>query len=176
MSQERFDQFEELKKQAAEALRLPSDHQKVILLAGLKLEHTRQLERLVAGHSVNPADLLAVSEAISKLSPELPPPEVKVTFVEGVVGIFNCQHCGKRNELEDGTYTPPSKAEPKLGRTIEGEIVKHADATPTQSDAKPAPKAEAKPEKLFEPSRDFHAGAPLRNGNEPWRAHVRGNG
>ena len=129
-SQERFELLEKLKAEAAKLLRLPVDHQKVTLLAGLKLEHTRQLELLVGGERINPNELLAVSEAIEKLTPALPPAQIKVEIVDGVVGIYKCQHCGKQNHLEPGTYTPAPDWRDKAPKVIDGKAEEVTHAAP----------------------------------------------
>ena len=85
MKGDRFERLEQLRKEAAERLRLPVEHDKVQLLAALRLNHETLVEKLVAGNSVNPDQLLALSEAIDKLTPELPPQKITVEFVEGPI-------------------------------------------------------------------------------------------
>src|SRR6516164_11472539 len=99
MKGDRFERLEQLRKEAAERLRLPLDHDKTQLLAALRLNHETLVEKLVAGSAVNPEQLLALSEAIDKLTPELPPQKITVEFVEGVVGLFTCQHCHQQNRI-----------------------------------------------------------------------------
>ena len=65
----RFDRLEELKAEAAALLNLPVDADNVILLAALKLQHQAMVEGLVAGRSVDAAEMINVTEAISKFVP-----------------------------------------------------------------------------------------------------------
>ena len=81
MKGDRFERLEQLRKEAAERLRLPLDHDKTQLLAALRLNHETLVEKLVAGSAVNPEQLLALSEAIDKLTPELPPQKITVEML-----------------------------------------------------------------------------------------------
>ena len=49
MKGDRFERLEQLRKEAAERLRLPLDHDKTQLLAALRLNHETLVEKLVAG-------------------------------------------------------------------------------------------------------------------------------
>ena len=97
--------------------------------------------------------MLALSEAIEKLSPELPPPEIKVEIVSGVVGLFTCQHCHKQNRVENYTSQP----KPDFARTIDAEPVKADEAK-----ALPSP-VETKPELKHPGSIHNAVGTPARN-------------
>jgi hypothetical protein len=164
------------RREAAKELGLPLDHWITRQLATLKVAHD-DCEAAFATGTGDIDSLLKVSDAMQRLRAIVPPPpmpDVGLKIVQRVIGIYTCKHCGKRNELEEGTYTPAkSKHEDKLSRTIDLVAEKPADATAARLEGgtmiPPAPKPEPKPEKLFEPAHDFHAGAPLRNGNEPWR-------
>ena len=160
MKGDRFERLEQLRKEAAERLRLPLDHDKTQLLAALRLNHETLVEKLVAGNSVNPDQLLALSEAIDKLTPELPPQKITVEFVEGP--IERCPACGWCRDDQ-----VPSKKEP-------------INITPK---ALPAPTVEAKPEEPTPPLRR-HPGsihnAVLPDGtparlppiDDGWRSHA----
>jgi hypothetical protein len=151
MKGDRFERLEVLRQEAADRLRLPIEHDKVQLLAALRLNHETLVEKLVAGNSVSPDQLLALSEAIDKLSPDLPPRKIEIELVEGP--IEKCPSCGWcRN---DGA---PPKQEPN-------------DVTPK---ALPPPAVEAKSEELL--AERPHIGSihdqpsmPLKRYDEPWR-------
>jgi len=138
MKGDRFERLEVLRQEAADRLRLPIEHDKTQLLAALRLNHESMVERLVAGHTVNPDQLLALSEAIDKLTPELPPQKIEIEIVSGVVGLFTCQHCHQQNRIENYTE-PPKKDYP---RTIDAEPVKADEAKALSSpvEVKPEPK------------------------------------
>ena len=59
----RFDRL------AAALLNLPVDADNVVLLAALKLQHQAMVEGLVAGRSVDTAEMINVTEAINKFVP-----------------------------------------------------------------------------------------------------------
>jgi hypothetical protein len=103
VSQERYNRLEGLKTEAAAALNLPIDADRVVMLAALKLQHQMMLENLVAGRNVDADSLLAITRAISELLPPPVPkiPEVKVEFVDTLVGI--CSKCGHKHR----PYQPP---------------------------------------------------------------------
>jgi len=125
VSDQRFQRLEALKAEAAETLRLPISSDKVTLLAALRLSHEVQLERLVAGTTVDPNALLSLSEAIEKLAPELPPPVISVELVEGP--IEHCPKCGwHRDEPLPPPEPPPSAPPPP---------------TPPPTETKPSPPA-----------------------------------
>jgi hypothetical protein len=171
MTKARASRFAELCREAGEQLGLPPDHDKAKLVATIRCALEQEQAKMMLGQRVDAPLIAKLIEMLDTQIPPPPPPPIKMPRIEIIA---KCLECSKEFDTKD---IPEDRSDSdKLPRTIEGEIVKPADATPTQSDAKPAPKAAAKPEKLFEPSRNFHAGAPLRNGNEPWRAHVRGNG
>jgi hypothetical protein len=95
IAEKRFEKLERLKKQAAEDIRLPVDHRRVLMLAALRLNHETLLEKMIAGGNVDPTDLMTLTETIEKLHPPLPPAEIKVTIVEGVARPVKCPHCGR---------------------------------------------------------------------------------
>jgi hypothetical protein len=122
MTEARFEALQTLTKEAAELLRLPENSERVVLLASLKLAHQVLTERLVSGGNVEANQLLGITETIGKMVPVSEVlPTVKIEFVEGVVGIYTCKHCGQRNELPDSEYTPPSPKRPLS--QIDGEVV-----------------------------------------------------
>jgi hypothetical protein len=159
--------------EAVKTLGVKAGDERAEHVAALRMARSAITARLIAGRE-REGDAMALLKLDEALKQVLPPPEpmkVAIEFVEGVRGIYKCRFCGRQNELKPGEYTPvKSKPEDKLPRTIDLVAEKPADATAAQSERgtmiPPAPKPEPK---LFEPAHDFHAGAPLRNGNEPWR-------
>jgi hypothetical protein len=103
MSGHRFERLEALKAEAAGALNLPIDADRVVMLAALKLQHQTMLESLVGGRNIDADALLAITRAISELLPPPVPqiPEVKIEIVDTLVGI--CGKCGH----EHRPYRPP---------------------------------------------------------------------
>jgi hypothetical protein len=123
--EQRYERLEILRQQAAETLRLPPDAEKVALLAALRLSHETQVERLLAGATIDPHALLALSEAIEKLSPALPPPVITVEIVEPTDGplVPHCRRCGWKPG--DDTNMPPA---PPVPPVIDAEPVKSSPA------------------------------------------------
>ena len=110
---EGLDRYAEIKLEVAKLHKLDAGNPHVALLASLKLAHERGVERL-ADNKLSPGDLTAFAKIVEMLKEHEPPilPNVSVTFVEGVVGVYRCQHCSKENELKPGTYTPAPKETP----------------------------------------------------------------
>jgi hypothetical protein len=156
----------EARKAAAKELGLPLDDPRVIRMAPWLVKYDQLQAQLNDDPaSVEVRDLGEIDKELDELRKQCKPLKVDIEI------IACCPDCGKRFPTSD---IPPERSDAdKLPRTIDLVAEKPADATAAQSEGgtmiPPAPKPEPKPEKLFEPAHDFHAGAPLRNGNEPWR-------
>ena len=70
---------------------------------------------LATGEELDTDSLSKTDAPMQQIRDTLPPEKhtVSVQFVEGCVGIYTCQHCGKRNDLEAGTYVPASSEWPQ---------------------------------------------------------------
>jgi hypothetical protein len=173
MTADRFEALEQLQAEAAKALNLPPEHERSQTLAALRLAHRLLVERMVAGNTTdaNANSLLALSDAITKLTPTTHIPAIEVKFCSGVTGIFKCQHCGQRNEIDN--YEKPPKP-PSRPVTIDGTVIERGDGS-TAVAALSAP-VEAKPHPNDLPRRhpgSIHdqPGAPLKRYDEPWRRY-----
>jgi hypothetical protein len=142
MTADRFEALEQLQREAAEALNLPPDHERSQTLAALRLAHRLLVERMVAGNTTDANSLLALSDAITKLTPTTHIPAIEVKFCSGVTGIFKCQHCGQQNEIDN--YEKPPKP-PSRPVTTDGTVIERGDgsapvaALPPPVEAKPHP-------------------------------------
>jgi hypothetical protein len=116
--QDRFKRLEALKTEAAERLKLPADHDRVVLLAALKLNHETLLARLVGGEARGiSAEILSITEAIDKMLPPDLPKSINIKWIGSVVGTYRCKHCNEWNELQEGEYTPAKHDAPAKGIT-----------------------------------------------------------
>jgi hypothetical protein len=109
------------------------------------------------------AEKLASIQDRRGTAPHEPPPKVTVKI------IGTCIHCDREFDVDE--LAPHRNPADKLPRTIDAEVIAPEAApasAPVAVKALPAVKVEP-PKKAFEPAHDFHNGAPLRNGNEPWR-------
>ena len=87
---------------ASKELKLPVTDWRVRRYALLMNAHDTLTARLATGGEVNIDALLKLDNAMQEIRSSLPPEGIKVdvVFVSGVRGIFNCQHCGQRNEVD----------------------------------------------------------------------------
>src|SRR5262245_39266145 len=103
----------------------PSDrHQRIVkeLCPGLQIKHDSDVAKhhrhlrlarenlqakLLVGDRVDIGDLLELDEALRRYLPEREQPEINVKIVSGVVGVYTCCHCHKRNEISDKPFTKP---------------------------------------------------------------------
>jgi hypothetical protein len=158
----RAKRYKELCREAAKQLGCKASDEIAVHCATLRLCRETFAARLIAGRDVDPNALLKLDEALREFMRQFQPAKqhtVKFEYVEG----------NPPAELPEALRRP--QTHPAANRTSDRE-----DATTTPSNeasSTPPSVPESKPpEKLFEPAHDFHAGAPLRNGNEPWRHHV----
>jgi hypothetical protein len=155
-SQERYARLEALKAEASALLKLPVDHNRVLMLAGLRLEHERQLAVLVGGGKIDPTDLMNLTTTIEQLTPAvLPTVELRIVPSKPPDKIA-CPECGHKFHTKDGTPVP----EP-LPVTLPPPLARVSDA---KTDASPAPANNVTPLRQRVPDSDFHnmPGAPLK--------------
>jgi hypothetical protein len=91
------------RKAAAKELKLPVTDWRVRRFALLMVAHDNVTARLANGADVSVDNLLKVDAAMQEIRASMPPEPMSLDlhFVDGVTGIFNCQHCGQRNEIPD---------------------------------------------------------------------------
>jgi hypothetical protein len=167
--EDRYKRLEVLRQQAAETLRLPLNAEKTILLSALRLSHEIEVERLLAGAKPDPGSLLALSEAIDRLTPALPPASIQIEFVEPTDGplVPHCRRCGwKPGDDLNMPHAPPTPS------TIDGEAVKpqpqvqqNVVALPNRGGSHDAPGA-----RMAGPSYGFCTGT---DSNNPFSAGTR---
>lgn len=110
---QRFARLEELRAKTAEQLGLSVDADVVDLIATLRFEKELTVAMMIQTGQPSGDRLTALSRAISEATPVRPPevPNIKVQYVEAVIGIFDCPHCHKRSEIPD--YRAPPQARSK---------------------------------------------------------------
>jgi hypothetical protein len=164
----RAAQFQKLCKQVARELNCRPTDERAQHVATLRMARQTIAARLVSGVSVDPDALLKIDTALRHYAPR---EEVKVSvdFVEGVTGLFDCPHCGKRSEAKNyvAPEPPPSSPSPPTS----------PPPTETAKPSLPAPSPNIVPIRRDGSVHDvaFPSGgvAPLkRHQNEPWRGHV----
>jgi len=98
------------RKAAAKELKLDPSDWRVRRYALLALSIENIEAALATGEDLDTDSLSKIDAQMQKIRDTLPPEkhQVSVQFVEGCIGIYTCQHCGKRNDLEAGTYVPAS--------------------------------------------------------------------
>ena len=160
---DRFDKFETFRAEAAAKLKLSVDHDRVRLLAGLKLNFESLLERMIRGDNVPPDHVKTLSDTIQEM---LPPdlPNLNLKWVSSVVGVYDCKFCGARNELPEGDFTPPPKHQDPA-RTI--------DVVPNKEPASASPRPAANPPAPA-PHEVMLKRLPGSDGD--WKRHVASNG
>jgi hypothetical protein len=136
---ERYNKFEKFLADAAEKLERPVDNDRVRLLATLKLALETTIERMIVGDKHFSADhVKTLTDAINEMLPP-EPKSLGLKWVESIsVGVYDCLHCGQRNELPEGTYPPqPQTPQDRPPRTA---------AEPAAAAAPPLPPPPPKPE------------------------------
>jgi hypothetical protein len=105
----RFRSFEEYTAEASDKLGLPPDADACRSYASIKISLDAVIEAQMLNRDVDPQNHLKLIEALQKLLPAEPVREHEVTIqlVERAVGIFNCQHCGKQNNVAPLELPPP---------------------------------------------------------------------
>jgi hypothetical protein len=133
------------RKAAAKELRLPVTDWRVRRYALLMNAHDNLTAQLAAGAGVSIDGLLKLDASMQEIRATIPPEpiKVKIEYVQGVVGLYTCKHCGKRNELPEGEYTPPPKKD--YPRTIDAEAVKVVEPSKTLTAPKASPAATPSP-------------------------------
>jgi hypothetical protein len=139
------NRYKAILKEVAADLEVEPDSELCTHVSTLRLMRENIQARLLRGERVDPDDVLKLDQALRQYLPERKAPSISVSFVEGVVGIYKCQHCGKQNDLKDGEYTPLKSRFDKSPQMIEGTAteVKPSPA-PTDGNAAPSTAAAAK--------------------------------
>ena len=96
------------RRAAAKELRMPVTDWRVRRYALLMVAHDQITARLANGEGVNVDALLKLDGSMQEIRSSIPVEQhtIKFQYVEGVAGIYRCQHCGKQNDLAEGLYTP----------------------------------------------------------------------
>jgi hypothetical protein len=105
----------QLREAIAAEYSIPDSDWRIRQLALLMAAQSDAESKLAAGGTIDINQLLAQGDAQKALRADLKisePTNIRVHVVEGVVGVYNCQHCGQQNRLGEGTYTPPKRPEP----------------------------------------------------------------
>jgi hypothetical protein len=87
-----------------------TDHD-VMRLANCRLMVDALTLRMIAGDVVSPSEVKQAHEMVDLALEDagMRSKCVEVKFVQGCIGIYDCQHCGKRNELTEGNYQPTGR-------------------------------------------------------------------
>lgn len=124
------------RESAAREIGCESTDFRAVRLATLMTAHEALQAALAVGERIDFKDLLDVDRALADLRKEIgvtKPMNLKVSFVDGVVGMFKCQHCHKENRVERYVAPePPAKPVPKPYATI-------TDASRVDGPPKPQP-------------------------------------
>ena len=145
-----LDRFGQLKAEIIEQHRLEPNDPHANTLAALKLARERMVEALAAGRTIDFTAFTRILEMLEKHEPPLVP-KVEVSFVQGVVGIYKCRHCGEQNDLPEGEYTPKEKQprEPMITRCAtcgtKSEVSSDPYPDPKPGDTEPPNAAPAPP-------------------------------
>jgi hypothetical protein len=101
---ERLARLVVLRKEAADALRLPGDHYRVRQLAAYHLNHETLLARLIDGDNTVTDRIATVAAAIDAMTPELPPEKIKLEILPS--GPATCPRCGWQKPDEGVVVNP----------------------------------------------------------------------
>jgi len=98
------------RQSAAAELKLEPSDWRVRRYALLALSIENIEAALATGEDLDTDALSKIAAQMQRIRDTLPPEkhQISVQFVEGCIGIYTCTHCGKRNDLEAGTYVPAS--------------------------------------------------------------------
>jgi hypothetical protein len=133
---DRSERYQALLSAAADKHHTKVTDTRAVYEAGIVMVHEDMTAAMVAGEKIDIAAYLKLSEELQKLVPPPEPLKVTIDIVDSVTGIFNCVHCGKRNDIEDYQAPPAPKPAPRIdGQATESPATKSLPA-PT---AKPAP-------------------------------------
>jgi hypothetical protein len=176
VSEARYREFEDHLAQSAGLLQEPEASDRAINLAALKMHRQRLVERLVAGHTVDSAELLRVAEAINGMIPPAPVevPKVEIEFCRplfepcrgcGKCQAFICRACGHEEMVKDDAGepppeppSPPSPPAPPPNEALASDSAKPT-TVPSGGNVVPIRPAEK-------------TGPSFTGVYEPWRAHV----
>jgi hypothetical protein len=96
---------------SAASLNLDVDSDTVEHVATMRLARRTVLARMLRNDMLrtDPDALLKLDAALKPYQPPVQSPQISVQFVESVQGTFKCSHCGERNEVKSGEYTPATR-------------------------------------------------------------------
>jgi len=130
----RFSAFEAYTAEASDLLGKDPGDDECRGYASLRLQLDQILEQQLLGKPVDAGDHLRVIEALKRFSPPSEPHKVMISFAEHATGIFHCQVCGARNDIDN--YQPPP---PKPPQTIDGTVVEARAPEPQRLLSPPHP-------------------------------------
>jgi hypothetical protein len=172
------------RKAAAKELGVSIHDQRAIRLATLLVAYDYVQAQLAVGQQVDVGHVLKLDAALTEIRRAVtPPPKVKVEIVG--CDLDTCPACGHQS-------AKAPKPAPDSGREIKRTSdALNAPAGPSDLEQLPPSETGVRIDDSnvveielpkwsatgFVPAQNFHDGAPLRDGNEPWRNHVSlGNG
>lgn len=129
---DRAKQFEFLRLRAAKLLGVSPDHQSAYVRAGIDLAYELSLNDMIdTGRVREPASFIKLSEMELQSAPPPPLPDLSIEFVENVTGVFQCSHCGERNEIPD--HRPRSGPPTPSDKTLTSEPAGQAEVPSTDN-------------------------------------------
>lgn len=127
------ERLHKARKAAARELGLKITDPAVIRLAILTTAYDQIQARIASGQTIDVDAMLKLDDALAEVRKASKPlPNLEIQFVRSVTGIFNCQHCGKRNEIPDHHPLPPPEDPPPIPEAASGssEAVKAPPSKP----------------------------------------------
>jgi hypothetical protein len=133
------------RSEAAKELKLPVTDFRTRRFAIISVAIDNAEALLAAGGSIDIKQLLDLEAALTAIKQSLPKEPIAVTIdiVDGAKGIFDCQHCGKRNEIEDYHAPEPTPASKQIDGAVVGKPDAKQIAAPKVEAPAPAPGAAA---------------------------------
>jgi hypothetical protein len=127
------DRYRRIVKEVCADLKIEADSDLCKHVATLRLARENMQSKLLLGERVDIKDMLDLDAALKKYLPEREAPEIEIKIVSGVVGVYVCQHCHKRNEISDKPFTKPPN--PNASTTLHSNAV--ADTAASAAPAEP---------------------------------------
>jgi len=155
---------------AAKELRLPVEDWRTRRYSLLTLAIEELEARFATGESLDTDGLARIDAQMQEIRSSLPPEGIKVdvVFVSGVRGIFHCEHCGKRNNVDN--MTEETLTEKRARAKADAELVKPVEALKTLPAPNSAPQGTPSPPKAA-PQRPYHETAVNSRPNAPADGH-----
>jgi hypothetical protein len=100
------DRYAAILKATAEELGIDASSDRCKQIALLRLLRDNMTTAAMLRQRVPIADVRELDAMYKAHIPEVEGLQINVNYVEGVTGIYTCKHCGQRNDLEHGSYTP----------------------------------------------------------------------